>query len=170
MTTWIEVADTAVKIGFGAMIAGVGSYFLEKCKATLVSRKAKEDDARLLLKSIATMFATANSALEDYLHLTYSPDQSKICEALSNNSSLLNDAAKQLVQAHAMAALMGSELLKTDIAQTVERIYDLHREYALIDPMAEYEPEKMNELIERFNQAYDKSLETLGTAYNKTSA
>ncbi|WP_422380617.1 hypothetical protein [Marinicellulosiphila megalodicopiae] len=65
-TTWIEIADTAIKIGFGALISGVSAYSLAKHNHSKSIEKEYITKHRETLESVTSEIEEMTHALLKY--------------------------------------------------------------------------------------------------------
>ena len=61
--TWIEVVDSAVKIGLGALIAGVIAFLLSSTQHRNELKKAKVEREFEMLKTVAEKVENFNSII-----------------------------------------------------------------------------------------------------------
>ena len=126
--TWIEVADTAVKIGLGALIAGISAFLLARSQYRYDLRKTKVSREFELLKDIAekverfTQSALMYWAISADWHKArrVNPDRKK-SEALLSAQKELFSRFNELTSAEAFLLLLGEKE-----AQQQLRVYGDH--------------------------------------------
>ncbi|WP_137937703.1 hypothetical protein [Chitinivorax sp. B] len=111
MTTVLEVVDSAVKIGLGALITAVAGYLALVRSQHHELRKTADEDRRNLLRSAASLLeqatALANLATFTFAHV---PDGSH------DSTKQLVEAINKLGEARSLAVLSGAKQLAEEIA------------------------------------------------------
>ena len=111
MTTPLDILDSAVKIGLGALISGVATFLVTTRNHAQENRKAAREDKRALLRSVAKLVedATATINLATY---AYQHDPS----TRSDSERKLIGAVNSLGEAKSLAVLLGLKELVSSIA------------------------------------------------------
>ncbi len=148
MTTSIEIIDTAVKIGLGALISGAATYWITKTKNTHEIHISKLTEGRSLVKDIAFHVETSTDMINDYLHLLYAED----IEGIINSNSNLMHARKEAYRAGAIANMIGI----TELAEEIY-LFDklLDKLYAILGGITctkEIDISRTSELIDLINK------------------
>jgi hypothetical protein len=111
MTTALEVIDSAVKIGLGALItAGAGYLALSRSHRNEMSKAANED-RRSLLRTAAGLLEQA-TALVNLATYTFA----HVPDGTNSSTKQLVEAINKLGEARSLAVLSGAKLLAEDIA------------------------------------------------------
>lgn len=114
----IDVIDTAVKIGLGALISGASAYFLSNYKYEQEKEKEKHTRNINFLKDISLKIEEANHALEEavhpYWHHVVDTEALSYSEATKNSIDLYLKSMSLIGQARALTCLVNlPELKKT---------------------------------------------------------
>ena len=161
MPTAFEIVDSAVKIGLGAFISAIATYFVTAKNHAHEIRKTAREDKRELLRSIAKTLeeatATMNLATHAYEHEPESrPDAQK----------KLIDALNRIGSAKSLALLSGSKKLFVAVedlrssAEAIAAYYLRHGDH--------YAVKDANGLISRMNSAWPAVYAELERAYAET--
>ena len=116
MITPIDIVDSAVKIGLGALISGFATYWLTKLNHDQTAEKERAQRKRALLEAIAEQVAKFDQFALDYWErvanwLAVSPRTEKMSESLRGEISQLEKAIKdgyeELKSAETKLSLLG---------------------------------------------------------------
>lgn len=143
--TWLEVADSAVKIGLGAIIAGLSALALAKAQHRNTLDKARIDREFQLLKEIAekverfTHSALKYWALAADWHRALRKDPSaKRSDQLKHIQNELFDRFNDVTAAEASLLLMGQETAQSELRTYGEFVVSFRKSVAnASDPMSE---------------------------------
>jgi hypothetical protein len=89
----LDIVDTAVKIGLGAMISGVATYFVTKLNHKKDSEKESHKRKRELLESIAEEVETFSNATLEYW--AYLVEFTRYKESSKETPSALKDKVEE---------------------------------------------------------------------------
>ena len=109
--TWIDVIDSAVKIGAGALIAGGFTYVVSKSRQDHESKKTKFENELFVLKEIVERIEESSSYLNDYSHLSRGIALPSGAEQAKKNSELVMSGYKTMGKAQGLAYLIGQKQL-----------------------------------------------------------
>ena len=112
MTTTLEIVDSAVTIGLGALISGVETYLVTVRNHTHDRSKAAQEDKRELLRNIAKTLEEASSAVNS---TTYSYE--RYLETRPSSEKELIGALNKIGEAKSLAILTGHRDLFKAIAE-----------------------------------------------------
>ncbi|WP_201529500.1 hypothetical protein [Psychrobacter frigidicola] len=94
--TWIEVVDSAVKIGLGALIAGVIAFLLSSTQHRNELKKAKVEREFEMLKEVAKKVEIVNSITLNYWAFVTDWRRKLVLDSSLPKSNGLLDAQKKL--------------------------------------------------------------------------
>lgn len=152
---WIEVADTAIKIGLGALITGlVTSHLADKKHKNDMDRKLL-DDSVTLLKDITLKIEHAESSLNLSSHSYWEG---------SFEAKYLIEATQSAYEARGMAYLIGSKELANEINELAVALEKIYIEYTKKD---DDEVENCIDSITKKKQSiYEKITASYNTIHN----
>lgn len=161
MTTALEVIDSAVKIGLGALITAAAGYFaLARSHRHEVS-KATNEDRRSLLRTAAGFLeqatALANLATYAFAHV---PDDA------NSSTKHLVEAINKLGEARSLAVLSGSKQLAEDIANLRSAMEGLCGYF--LSTGDSYSVSVANAKIATLNECWPRIYAELERAYDRT--
>ena len=138
--TWIEVVDSAVKIGLGALIAGVIAFLLSSTQHRNELKKAKVDREFEMLKEVAEKAENFNQTALKYWSLSsdwrrrLAIDNSieKPIE-LSMAQNDFFDSFKELTKAESLLLLFGYSNASLKVREYGESIIDFYNRVKNID-------------------------------------
>ena len=120
--TWLEVVDSAVKIGLGAIVAGISALVLAKAQHRNTLDKARIDREFQLLKEVAEQVERfTHSALKywalaaDWHRALRTNADAKRSEQLRQAQSELFDRFNDVTAAEASLLLMGQEAAQCEL-------------------------------------------------------
>jgi len=108
-TTIIEIIDTAVKIGLGALISGIATYWITHSKNSFELRKLRLEDQRETLREVALMIDEAIDLLNDFVHF-YTHEGNSIA-VKDQNDYLISSHKKAGCTAHYLTNQRGQTRL-----------------------------------------------------------
>lgn len=168
MTTVIEVIDTAVKIGLGALISGITSYCVISRNHNHEFRKATIDDASSLLKEGALKLEKSssllNNAIEEYdvAALTVNDGQNGLKQARAHMLSAYNEGkdAKALFYLVGLSELGKLTLSYLETLQTMREIIGTQSEVVQADKnalceQAEKAQKSRQVILDALSQSYE---------------
>jgi hypothetical protein len=160
MVTPLDIVDTAVKIGLGALISGVAAYFIAKLNHDREAQKAQTTRKRDLLEGIAEQVESFTHTALKYWALTreratYERDgdempETRFSEWQNISSVALRDSYKEMTNAEAKLLLLGE-----DECQKLLREYG---EYVSKFKSESYSSKLLAELSEAQIQEYRKEI------------
>lgn len=108
-TTWIEIADTAIKIGLGALISGASAYFLARHNNTKSLEKEYLLKHRVMLEQVTLDTEEMTHALLKYWSfiLEWSRNKEKGLKNTSEKSEKIRDLRSEVF--HLFKGLTNSE-------------------------------------------------------------
>ncbi len=134
MSTWLEIVDTAVKIGLGALISGVTTYWVTNTKSQHELYKNTIEDKRSTLREVAVLVEESSDLINDFVHVSR---QTK--EDLKNKSCFLMDAHKKNERAETLANLIGFKKLADAICNRGSSVREMHDLIAGSEECFDYE-------------------------------
>ena len=158
MATALEILDSAVKIGLGALITAVAGWAVTTRSQRHELRKAADEDRRSLLRSAAKLLeqATASANLATYA-FAHMPDHK------ANSTKHLVEAINNLNEARSLAVLSGSRALAAEVAK-LRGAHEALCGYFL--SMGDgYSISHANDLIARLNESWPRIYAELEAAY-----
>ncbi len=166
----IEIIDTAVKIGLGALIAGISAYLLAKSKYSHEEKsKAKERRVRLL-EDVALKIEDSSSKLDKACHPFWlqvaEKDYTDNQESTKKSISHLLESRSIAGQAKAMSLLLGESMLGEILLQCekkIENLYHLMSEHGIVS-----KSDEMNVMLKEINKLFRECYVYLEAAYDNT--
>lgn len=160
--TWIQVADTAVKIVGTALVAGIFTHFGLKSKQDHEMAKAKYDQELQILKDITELIEKSNDYLNDYSHLSRGIILPDDAGQAKENSELVMSGFKAMNRAKGLAFLIGQSDLSVALENMCESLLEFY--YFAVDDIPSVEVdtalEKVEEASERLSNV-NKSMKKL---------
>ena len=138
--TWIEVVDSAVKIGLGALIAGVIAFLLSSTQHRNELKKAKVDREFEMLKEVAEKAENFNQTALKYWSLSSdwrrrlaidSSIEKPIELSIAQNDFF--DSFKELTKAESLLLLFGYGNASLKVREYGESIIDFYNRVKNID-------------------------------------
>jgi len=165
MDGYLEIVDTAVKIGLGALISGVATYYVTKSKHTHeIEKEAKLRRSELLEEISVAIQSTANAitkAMHVATNATKQADDEKMLRLVSEAVDVFLEAFKQLNSAEGRANLLGESELNSVLDRMREETLQLYYEMRSDD----LDWDVVNETIERVNDVLSDVPDVLANAY-----
>ena len=168
--TWIEVVDSAVKIGLGALIAGVIAFLLSSTQHRNELKKAKVEREFEMLKEVAEKVESFNhTALRYWAFATDWRRQLILNTSLQPSNSLLNaqselfDSFSELTKAESLLLLFGYDNAQVKLREYGEAVKLFKKRVASVDipfnenDIANYREsmtDKRSELFSLLNEIY----------------
>lgn len=149
MTTTIEVVDTAVKIGLGALISGIATYLTTKMNNSFESEKIRTQEFHEHVKEVAFAIEYSMNDIVEVQHLVLKSNQQKRIE-----TKLLN-SRKNAYRAHVTSSMIGLDDLSEEVGKfndLLELIYN----YLIYMPLDNEEAEAYEKLTD---QLVEKQIE-----------
>jgi hypothetical protein len=110
--TYLDVVDSAVKIGLGALISGGAAFLVMRHNHAHDRKKAALEDKRSLLRSAAKLLEEASAAVNLG---TYAHEHDQTNRGAGTKS--LVDAVNKLTEARSLAMLSGERELQDRLAR-----------------------------------------------------
>ena len=163
MPTALEIIDTAVKIGLGALITGGAGLLISTRSQRHELRKAALEDRRSLLRTAANLIeqATASANLGTYV-LAHVPD------GKGESTKRLVEAINKLNEARSLAVLSGARSLASEIAKLRGNFESLCG--YILNTGENYSIPEANRLITVLNVSWPKIYSELETAYSSAQS
>ncbi|WP_341675114.1 hypothetical protein [Niveibacterium sp. SC-1] len=161
MTTALEVIDSAVKIGLGALITALATHWAAGRGRRHELAKLAGQDRRELLRAAAALLEQATGATNlATFGLAHVPDGS------STNTRQLVEALNKLGEARSLAVLSGSRPLAEEIAKLRGAMEDLCGYF--LSSGVDYSIPAANAKIARLNESWPRIYAELERAYART--
>lgn len=163
----IDVIDTAVKIGLGALISGASAYFLTNSKYEKEKEKEKYTRTVNFLKDISLKIEEAKHAVEaaahPYWHHAVDNEALPYSEATKESIDLYLKAISIIGQARALTCLVSLPDLKNCLDKAEIEIQDLY--HSTVEKNVIDESEEMNKKLEALKPIFSQCFYELGEAY-----
>ena len=137
---WIEVVDSAVKIGLGALIAGVITFLLSSTQHRNELKKAKVEREFEMLKEVAEKVEIFNhnalrywSLSSDWRRKLLSDSSISPSNNLLDSQSNLFDGFSELTKAESLLLLFGYENAQTALREYGESVVSFKKRVSSID-------------------------------------
>ncbi len=157
MATVLDIVDTAVKIGLGALISGITTYWVTRRSHNHDINKMAIEDRKSLVREIGSILESATEKLNLSIHSYWNNR-----EDLSSDECLgIIEAVNQTQKAKSLAAIMGYEPLFESVSCHSKIVFDF---YILISN-DDQDTNQLNELVVAMNDAWKRVLNELKNAY-----
>jgi len=162
MTTTLDIIDTAVKIGLGALISGITTYLVTGRNIRQEKTKAEADYSRDILKELSLAMEQSTSLLNEFVHTV-----SVTNEANENSTALLFKSKNSGTHSEALAILIGCTELAQKISAYHNHINELISEFY---DLKHYNLDKCTEIVDQINSTRDEIPSLISAAYWSISA
>ncbi len=162
--TWIEVVDSAVKIGLGALIAGTIAFLLSSTQHRNELKKGKVEREFEMLKEVAEKIEAFNQAALKYWSLSSDWRRRVALDNSIEKPSELTiaqnnffDSFKELNKAESLLLLFGYNNASVKVREYGESIVDFYNRVKNLDmpfsvsDAADYRGKMLNKRSELFN-------------------
>lgn len=167
MVTELEIIDTAIKVGLGALISGCTTYFVTARSHTDEMRKSMANNKKEFLKEIAINLeqssSIANECNSAFYHLTSSSDTNKE-EAFSHLLTKFVDAFNKAKTARTLCYLINEKSLGEIMERYGTRLAEeymhyleqrLQYDWEFVDAIGDKRVEIKNEILNRFGDIFE---------------
>jgi len=164
MVTYAEILDSAVKIGLGAAISGIATYYLAKLNDKQVFSKTKRD----LLERISLAVEKSAGMIAREMMIVQGLDgvpEDKRKQDLQKADDRFIKAGDEHNIAEGLAALFGSP----DLTRTLRSYGDLALELRNVVRAKPLDHESQDLVIAQINSARDEINSAIKSAYEKTA-
>lgn len=160
--TWVEVVDSAVKIGLGALIAGVSAFLLARSQFGHELRKTKVSREFELLKDIAEKVERfTHSALKywalsaDWHRARRSHPEAKKSETMLSTQKELFSQFNELTSAEAFLLLLGEKEAQQQLRAYGEHVMVYRRQASRsAEPLSDSEIDDYRKYILRSRESF----------------
>ncbi|MCG8067976.1 MAG: hypothetical protein JAY84_08920 [Candidatus Thiodiazotropha taylori] len=167
MTTALDIVDTAVKIGLGALISGFATYFVTKRNNTHEIFKEQHLRRLDLLEKLSISIQSATTGIHKAVHAyleNVDSSEEVIRESLKESLDEYLDVFNQLNLVDGYASLLGNEALNECLVELNDAAMDLY--YFFLNFNRE-NADAYNEIIYRLNKARESLPEALSRVYTE---
>jgi hypothetical protein len=174
MLTVIDVVDSAVKIGLGALISGLTTYWATRSKTRQDIAKAALEERRALLRQIALDFESATARTNDFFFAYGEINDADDADAAARISrptlQPLIDSHKIAGGAHAMASLIGLPEVSDAIKRWDELAIDLVRHFSGDNKLDQEADAYVEKTADQMNATQNDVANYLAGAYTRFCA
>lgn len=172
--TVLDIVDTAVKIGLGALITSVGSHLLSKQNHNRETKKEKIKKERELLEKVAEEFEAFSYSVFSFWALHSYWNSSKIRGAkLSDEKQQLLEEAKrdyfvksqQLTSAEAKLLLLGQSEAQIKLREFADLLQVYRKQ--VYERSTAYEPDELKDWRLKILAARKNFYDAMANAFNK---
>ncbi|SHL24801.1 hypothetical protein [Phytopseudomonas punonensis] len=157
MVTTLEIIDSAIKIGLGAIISGITMFVVTNKNQRHELFKMARDDRKNLLREISSKLEEASAALNRGIH-SYSGINGDNPDGLK----LILESYITINQAKAIASLSGANKLFKEVEIYSNSVLDL---YLYTRDNRDLDSDKANDLVLKMNTSWEKMHPLLAEAY-----
>jgi hypothetical protein len=167
MTTELEIVDTAIKVGLGALISGVTTYFVTMRAHAHEIRKTLQSEKKELLKEASIKLEQSGSLLNETRqmihHLRIGEDKEKEAKFLEATKSF-TVAYNLAKEARSLCHMIGQKPLADIITRYCNAIEELRVHYAMsgfaydvafVDSNTDKLAAMKNEILDHLAEAFD---------------
>jgi pyruvate-formate lyase len=169
MTTYIEILDTAVKIGLGAAISGAATYVVTRMKSDRDVHQEVARHKRELLERISLGVQNCTAAISRQMHYItqyQSADENARVQLLTEAMSLSLKVNEQLNTAKGLAWLLGESDLTNELQAYADKAVELH--YLVRDrPQA---VNSMDKICDGLNELEPSVADAIHAAYERAAS
>ena len=174
MVTPIEILDTTIKIGLGALISGTAAFLIARLNQTKEIEKTRANRRRELVEEIAEKTEKFNSGTIRYwailLERVANEEQSQPLPPLRQNEwnaadALLNNSFEEITNAESKLLLLGEEQSSTLLRNYVQDVSDFSTKAFSASSVSRSE---VDEFKANFMEARKGFFETLSATYKRT--
>ncbi len=163
MTTPLEIIDSAVKIGLGALVSGIATYLVTRTNHRHELRKADREERRTLIRNISRVLEDAMTLVNQG---TYAFQQDEGVD--DAGSGLLVGAINKLGEAKSLAVLLGNHELSKAITELRAGIVELAH---YVGPGSKgRDPATVNRMIGKMNMPWPTIHAELESSYAKVGS
>ena len=166
MTTELDIIDTAVKIGLGALISGVATFFVTNSNNAHELRKEQLLRRLDLLEKIAVSTQNASTSIAKVLHIFYlskEKPEEEVKTALQESLREYLAIFKESNQTDGYASLLGDKELEESLNQFNEALMDLYKFF--ISYRKEFDS-SLNALVVKLNSTRGALPKVLSRVYS----
>jgi len=169
MTSFLEVVDSAVKIGLGALIAGVATYATTRTKGDIDTRLETLRHKRALFEKLALSIEDAANAISAVLKVlngipfAESDDRGRL---RSQSRDLYVTVFEKVNATEAIATLVGSDSLRrtlSEYAEVTRALYNLIYELPNVD-------HDLNPTLNRLHALHMRARDDIRNSYARLAA
>lgn len=157
--TYFDLIDTAIKIGLGATITGLSTYFLAKRNHTEEEKKLRKEDTRNLIKEVAEKLESVESSFNDAALSYHMKEYTEAKKSIAK-------AADLAYSARAISNIIGSDHLLIATEKVSVKLEDIYAELTSTEPNIDLLDSMGTELTGHKKEAYPH----IRTAYGLTRA
>jgi len=132
MVTQLDVVDTFIKVGFGAIITGLTSYVvMRRGHAHEIQKTLLTDKKQLLMEGALKLDKSGslvNETLQDIYRLLIEPAEDKD-KSLNNTLKNLAIAYNEAKAARSLWFMMGDEVLANHLVEYCQTLDDLNKHF-----------------------------------------
>jgi hypothetical protein len=165
MTTYIDILDTAVKIGLGALISGVATYFVTRSKHKHEIRKEISGYNRVLLERICLAIKESENAMMRIVQLITGLHGSREGE-YDNIVSQAKDEFIKVFEGLSTAEGLAYMLGNADLNQILKSYSEEAMKYFYVLNGQEMDAKRMDEITYNINQLKENIPEIMAKTYN----
>lgn len=167
--TWIEVVDTAVKIGLGGIITGILAIAINERKTSSDTQKEKSAETKELLK---TLINKADTATEKFVrcancykeHFEWLQVEGQTRPNVKDGAIDLEIESKQLMgEAGTLATLLGEKGIRDLCHEADTIIFNTVAIFRQVDE--KYDKQKIQELAVEYNEKLEEIHNLIEYAY-----
>ena len=175
METWIEIADTAVKVGLGAAIGGATTYFIAKLNHDKEMEKDRLRRKREILEKVADNCEIFSRCVRAYIALMldwydFEDPETEIPghrERIQASQQDLYDGFHEMTSAECRLLLIGESESRDGLRAYGESVQELYSRFHIDRGTAE--KEELKRTKRRLQEAYEFMFRKLNKAYEKNA-
>ena len=113
--SWIDVADTVVKVGLGALASGLATYKVTKLRLSHENKKAIFESKVVVLKDIVSCVNESTNIINDFSHKSRSISLPSGAEQVLIESEKLMKGYTKMGEAQGLSHMLGLDKLSLEI-------------------------------------------------------
>lgn len=168
----LDVLDTAIKIGLGALIGGMSSYVLSAKQYKIELHKKRLEERKSLIKEASNNFEQSNhltNNVSSEISLFATDGSMEIKELRKNCSQHVMDAQRIIESAKSTANLLDDEVLFNEFDRYYGTLYKIKSAIHLLNDIDSEFIENINKLFREAKGSRNEIYAIIAAAYKETS-
>ena len=166
----LEILDTTVKIGLGALISGASAYILSITKYKKDKVKDKRDKTIQYLEEIALKVQEADTSIakasHELWHLAAGTESATYAEAKKTSLNYYLEAISLFSHADTIARLINENDIHNDLEKIGKLIAEVYEKSALNNIIEDEDVnDEINEIYNKVNILLNSCFKKIGDAY-----
>lgn len=141
--TGLEIVDSAIKIGLGALISGVSTFLVTRKNHAHDLEKMARDDKKYIIREVSTLLEDGTSNINRCIHEYWKVNEGRV------DLTVLLESLNEINRARALAAISGSQELFDAVSKYSKVLLEF---YVYLNEVGQaYDGEKANGFVGSIN-------------------